>query len=42
MRASFIAAAQEGLADLEAGRVVSHEEVGRRLDRRFGARAKPR
>jgi prevent-host-death family protein len=33
----FVAAVQEGLADHEAGRVVSNEELGRRLDARFGA-----
>jgi prevent-host-death family protein len=36
-QARFIAAVQEGLDDHEAGRVVSHEELGRRLDARFGA-----
>lgn len=36
-QALFVAAVQEGLDDHEAGRVVSHEELGRRLDARFGA-----
>jgi prevent-host-death family protein len=36
-QARFIAAVQEGLDDYEEGRVVSHDEVGRRLDARFGA-----
>lgn len=35
-RARFVAAVQDGLADHEAGRVISHEELGRRLDARFG------
>lgn len=35
-QARFVAAVNEGLADLEAGRVVSDDEVGRRLDARFG------
>ncbi len=33
----FVAAVQEGLRDDEAGRVISHEELGRRLDARYGA-----
>lgn len=36
-QALFVAAVQEGLDDHEAGRVISHEELGRRLDARFGA-----
>jgi hypothetical protein len=32
----FATAVQEGLADLKAGRVVSHDELGRLLDARFG------
>jgi hypothetical protein len=34
---TFLAAVQEGIEDQEAGRVVSDEELGRRLDERFGA-----
>lgn len=33
----FVAAVQEGLNDHEAGRVMSHEELGRHLDAHFGA-----
>lgn len=36
-RARFVAAVEEGLDDPERGRVVSDEELGRRLDARFGA-----
>ncbi len=36
-QARLVAAVQEGIEDQEAGRVVSHEELGRRLDARFGA-----
>ena len=36
-QARFVAAVQEGLADHDAGRVISDEELGRRLDARFGA-----
>ena len=39
-RARFVEAVEEGLDDHEAGRVVGHEELGRRLDARFGL-AKP-
>jgi prevent-host-death family protein len=39
-RARFVAAVQSGLGDLAAGRVVSDEDVGRRLDARFGALSK--
>lgn len=35
-QAQFIAAVQEGLDDTEAGRVVSDDELGQRLDARFG------
>lgn len=35
-QARFVAAVQEGLGDLDAGRVVSDEDLGRRLDARFG------
>lgn len=37
----FVAAVQDGLSDLDAGRVVSDEDLGRRLDARFGAPSKP-
>ena len=39
-QARFVAAVQEGLADLDAGRVVSNDEVGQRLDARFGSLTK--
>lgn len=39
-RARFVAAVQEGLADLDAGRVVGDEALGRRLDARFGSLTK--
>lgn len=39
-QARLVAAIQEGLSDLDAGRVVSDDEVGRRLDARFGAPAR--
>lgn len=35
-QARFVSAVQEGLADLGAGRVVSDEDLGRRLDAHFG------
>ena len=35
-QARFVAAVQDGLADLDAGRVISDEDLGRRLDARFG------
>jgi PHD/YefM family antitoxin component YafN of YafNO toxin-antitoxin module len=35
--ARFVSAVNEGLDDIEKGRVLSHEEVGRLLDERFGA-----
>jgi len=41
-QAQFVTAVQEGLADLDAGRVVSHDELGRRLDARFGALTEPK
>ena len=41
-QARFIAAVEEGLDDLEAKRVISHDEMGKRLDAKFGVRAKPR
>ncbi|MBK6513504.1 MAG: type II toxin-antitoxin system Phd/YefM family antitoxin [Polyangiaceae bacterium] len=40
-QARFVAAVQDGLNDLDAGRVVSDEDLGRRLDARFGALSKP-
>lgn len=40
-QARFVAAVQDGLSDLDAGRVVSDEDLGRRLDARFGALTKP-
>lgn len=39
--ARFVAAVQDGLGDLDAGRVVSDEDLGRRLDARLGAVSKP-
>lgn len=41
-QASFVAAVQDGIRDLDAGRVVSNDELGRRLDARFGAERKPK
>ena len=35
-RDRVVAAIEAGLADEAAGRVVSHEEVRRRLERKFG------
>jgi prevent-host-death family protein len=35
-QARFVAAVQDGLSDLSAGRVISDQELGRRLDARFG------
>ncbi len=40
-QARFVAAVQGGLGDLDAGRVVSDEALGHRLDERFGALRKP-
>lgn len=37
----FVAAVQDGLSDLDAGGVVRDEDLGRRLDARFGALSKP-
>lgn len=34
--ARFVAAVEDGLADLDAGRVVTDDALGRRLDARFG------
>ncbi|MCC7542702.1 MAG: type II toxin-antitoxin system Phd/YefM family antitoxin [Deltaproteobacteria bacterium] len=39
-QARFVAAVQDGLTDLDAGRVVTDEGLGRRLDARFGALSK--
>ncbi|MCL2779248.1 MAG: type II toxin-antitoxin system Phd/YefM family antitoxin [Polyangiaceae bacterium] len=39
-QAYFVAAVQEGLADLNAGHVISDDEVGRRLDARYGSLTK--
>ena len=36
-QARFMAAVQEGLSDLDAGRVVSDGDLGHRLDARFGS-----
>lgn len=46
-RARFVAALDEGLADVAAGRVITHAELGKALDERFGTlatakRAKPK
>ena len=41
-QARFVSAVEEGLEDLEAKRVISHDELGKRLDARFGARTKAR
>jgi prevent-host-death family protein len=40
-QARFVAAVQEGLSDLDTGRVVSDDGLGRRLDARFGSPSKP-
>lgn len=40
-QACFVAAVQDGLSDLDAGRVVSDKDLGRRLDAHFGALSKP-
>lgn len=39
-QARFVASVQDGLSDLDAGRVVSDEALGHRLDARFGALTK--
>jgi prevent-host-death family protein len=39
-QARFVAAVQEGLDDEAAGRVIGHDELGRRLDARFGTLSK--
>ena len=33
--ARFLAAIEEGFAELDAGKFITHEEVGRRIERRF-------
>lgn len=40
-QARFVAAVQDGLGDLDAGRGIRDEDLGRRLDARFGAVSKP-
>jgi prevent-host-death family protein len=39
-QARFVASVHEGLSDLEAGRVMADDDLGRRLDTRFGALSK--
>lgn len=39
-RARFVAAVEEGLADVKAGRVVDHEEVVKEVRSRFGRRSR--
>lgn len=39
--ARFVSAVQDGLDDLDAGRVISDEELRRSLDARFGALEEP-
>jgi predicted transcriptional regulator len=41
-QAQFVTAVQEGLADLDAKRVVTHDELGRQLDARLGALTEPK
>ena len=41
-QARFVAAVQEGLGDLDAGRVIGDDDLGRRLDARFGPLTKPK
>ncbi len=36
----FVAAVREGLGDHDAGRIITDDQVGRRLDARFGAMSK--
>jgi predicted transcriptional regulator len=31
----FLAAIEEGFAELDAGQFITHEEVGKRIERRF-------
>ncbi len=39
---NFVAAVDDGLADLDEGRVITDDEVDRLLDERFGALPKPK
>ncbi len=39
-RARFVAAVEEGLADVKAGRVTDHEEVVKQVRSRFGPRTR--
>ena len=39
-RARLVAAVEEGVADADAGRVHTHAEVARRMQARFGGKAK--
>jgi len=39
-QARFVGAVQEGLGDLDAGRVIRDDDLGRRLDARFGPLSK--
>lgn len=39
-QARFVAAVGEGLADVEAGRVIPHAQVMKRMKARFGGKAK--
>lgn len=39
-QARFVGAVQEGLGDLDAGRVIRDDDLGRRLDTRFGPLSK--
>jgi len=41
-RARFVAAVEEGLADVQKGRLLSDKEVQEMLDDRFGALARPK
>jgi prevent-host-death family protein len=38
--ARVVAAVQQGLAEAEAGRLISDEELGRELDKEFGSKRK--
>ena len=40
-RERFVEAVQEGLADADAGRVITNEELGARLDELFGPLDEP-
>jgi prevent-host-death family protein len=41
-QARFVDAVQEGLDDVDAGRVLSDDELGAHLDARFGALPRPK